>query len=101
MITFAQFLGGIAAAGVSKGITLSHFSTINYTASGLGNGQGLAIEMFTTSLLVFTVLMMAAEKHRACVALFHDFADLPWFVVLAPLGGTTMGRERDYPLTSC
>lgn len=64
MITLAQLLGGIAAAGVAKGVTLSNFSVTNTTSKGLGNGQGLAIEMFTTAMLVFTVLMMAAEKHR-------------------------------------
>jgi len=64
MITIAQLLGGITAAGVAKGVTLSNFSLTNSTVSGLGNGQGLAIEMFTTAMLVFTVLMMAAEKHR-------------------------------------
>ncbi|KAF8318669.1 aquaporin-like protein [Clavulina sp. PMI_390] len=64
LITIAQLLGGIAAAAVTKGVTLSNFSVTNTTVGGLGNGQGLAIEMFTTAMLVFTVLMMAAEKHR-------------------------------------
>lgn len=76
MITFAQFLGGIAAAGVSKGVTLSNFTLTNSTVGGLGNGQGLAIEMFTTAMLVFTVLMMAAEKHRGCVIDFRGGASL-------------------------
>lgn len=64
MTTIAQLLGGIAAAGVAKGVTLSNFTVTNSTVKGLGNGQALAIEMFTTAMLVFTVLMMAAEKHR-------------------------------------
>lgn len=69
MITFAQLIGGVAAAGVAKGVTLSNFSVTNTTVKGISDGQGLAIEMFTTAMLVFTVLMMAAEKHRASVPL--------------------------------
>jgi aquaporin rerated protein, other eukaryote len=64
LIFLAQLIGGIAAAGVAKGLTVSEFVLTNATVSGLTNGKALAIEMFTTSMLVFTVLMMAAEKHR-------------------------------------
>jgi aquaporin related protein len=34
-------------------------------AEGTNLAQGLIIEMFLTALLVFTILMLAAEKHRA------------------------------------
>lgn len=34
-------------------------------AEGTNLAQGLFIEMFLTALLVFTILMLAAEKHRA------------------------------------
>ncbi|KAL8279137.1 hypothetical protein RQP46_008393 [Phenoliferia psychrophenolica] len=59
------YLGGIAAAGVAKGLTLGDFSTENTTTGSLSAAQGLFIEMFTTTLLCFTVMMTAAEKSKA------------------------------------
>lgn len=64
LIFFAQLIGGIAAAGVTKGLTLESFSLVCVTAKGLGAGVGMAIEMFTTAMLVLTVLMLLVEKHR-------------------------------------
>ncbi|ORY90817.1 aquaporin-like protein [Leucosporidium creatinivorum] len=60
----AQLLGGIAAAGAAKGLTIGTFGVTNTLSDGVSIGQGLGIEMFTTSLLVFTVLMLAAEKSK-------------------------------------
>ncbi|KAF8317787.1 aquaporin-like protein [Cantharellus anzutake] len=69
LVFFAQMIGGIAAAAISKGLTVQRgpigFSVVNKTANGVSNGQALGIEMFTTSVLVFSVLMLAAEKHRS------------------------------------
>jgi aquaporin related protein len=61
----AQLVGGIAAAGVAKGLTLGSFSVVDEITSGLSAGRALAIEMLTTGLLVLTVLMMIAEKHQS------------------------------------
>ncbi|OAP64005.1 hypothetical protein AYL99_03232 [Fonsecaea erecta] len=61
----SQILGGIVAAALVRcmlpgplvvGTTLSNDTT---------PAQGVFIEMFLTSLLVFTILMLAAEKHYA------------------------------------
>lgn len=81
----AQLLGGIAAAGAAKGLTIGSFGVTNTLSAGVSvgriespsdfgrsftltflpqQGQGLGIEMFTTSLLVFSVLMLAAEKSK-------------------------------------
>lgn len=57
-------LGGIAAAGAAKGLTLGPFGVANRVAPGISYGQAWGVEMFTTALLVFTVLMLAAEKSR-------------------------------------
>lgn len=65
MITFAQLVGGIAASGVAKGVTLSSFAVGNEVVAGLSDGKALVIEMLTTAVLVFAVLMMAVEKHKA------------------------------------
>ncbi|KDE06159.1 hypothetical protein MVLG_03574 [Microbotryum lychnidis-dioicae p1A1 Lamole] len=64
-VVIAQLLGGIAAAGLSKGVTLGTFSVQNSLVVGLSSGKGLVIEMLTTALLCFTVLMLAAEKSRS------------------------------------
>ncbi|SCV69973.1 BQ2448_1367 [Microbotryum intermedium] len=64
-VVIAQLLGGIAAAGLSKGVTLGTFSVQNSLVTGLSSGKGLIIEMLTTALLCFTVLMLAAEKSRS------------------------------------
>ncbi|KAM0792508.1 hypothetical protein ACM66B_005178 [Microbotryomycetes sp. NB124-2] len=64
-IAVAQFVGGIAAAAVVKGLTLGNFAVSNALTPGVSTGQGLGIELFTTAMLVFTVLMTAAEKSKA------------------------------------
>jgi aquaporin related protein len=58
-------LGAIAAAAVAKGITIGTFSTANSLTAEMNVGQGFAVELFTTAMLVFTVLMCAAEKSKA------------------------------------
>ncbi|ORY81295.1 aquaporin-like protein [Leucosporidium creatinivorum] len=63
-VIVAQLLGGIAAAGVAKGFTLGDFAVGNRIAQGTSYRQAFGIEMFATALLVFTVLMLAAEKSR-------------------------------------
>ncbi|KAL8283160.1 hypothetical protein RQP46_005938 [Phenoliferia psychrophenolica] len=65
MIVPAQMIGGIAAAGLAKSLTLGTFGVETTLAPGVSNAQGLFIEMFTTALLCFTVLMCAAEKSKS------------------------------------
>ncbi|EXJ88699.1 hypothetical protein A1O1_05631 [Capronia coronata CBS 617.96] len=61
----SQLLGGIVAAALVQCM----FPGPLVIGTTLGNGttpaQGVFIEMFLTALLVFTVLMLAAEKHYA------------------------------------
>jgi len=65
MLFPAQILGGITASA----LVLCMFPGDRAYGTLLGNGtsiaQGLFIEMFLTSLLVITVLMLAVEKSRA------------------------------------
>ncbi|KAK4702543.1 hypothetical protein P7C70_g3682, partial [Phenoliferia sp. Uapishka_3] len=60
----AQLLGGIAAAGLAKVSTLGPLNVANGTSDGVSNGMAVAIELFCTMLLCFTVLMTAAEKSK-------------------------------------
>jgi aquaporin related protein len=67
ILFIAQILGGIAGAGLVLGLTPSN-SVQQVTTTlqpGINVAQGFLIEMLLTSILVFTVLMMAVEKHRA------------------------------------
>jgi aquaporin rerated protein, other eukaryote len=57
-------LGAMASAGVVKGLfpgPLAVTTSLNDTTS---LAQGLFIEMFLTAQLIFTIFMLAAEKHK-------------------------------------
>lgn len=62
----AQLLGAICAAAVVDGIIPAPIKQVE-TALGpkVSIAQGVFLEMFMTSVLVFTVLMLAAEKTKA------------------------------------
>jgi aquaporin related protein len=65
LLTIAQILGAIAAAAIVSGLfpgPLLVRTTLNPFTSVL---RGLFIEMFLTALLIFTIFMLVAEKHKA------------------------------------
>lgn len=65
-IFVAQILGAIAAAGAVAGLTPGGQVTFVVAPSqGVSITQALFLEMFFTVLLVFTILMLAAEKTKA------------------------------------
>lgn len=58
-----QLVGGIAAAGLVKGL-LPYHPALAFSVSlttGMTAVQGMFLEMFLTALLIFTILMLAAE----------------------------------------
>jgi aquaporin related protein len=60
-----QILGGIVAAAlVSCMLPGDIAATRTVLAPGMSAAQGVFFEMFLTSFLVFTVLMLAAEKSK-------------------------------------
>ena len=62
----AQILGSmIAAALVQCMFPGDVAAVITKLSPGVSIAQGVFIEMFLTALLVFTILMLAAEKHQA------------------------------------
>ncbi len=65
LIIIAQILGAIAASGVVYGLQPGGFNVATTLAKPTTVVQGLFIEMFLTMQLVFTIFMLAAEKHRA------------------------------------
>jgi len=67
MLVVSQIAGGIAGAGLVAAMTPygGVENTMTTLAEFVNIGQGLMIEAFLTAMLVFAVLMLAAEKHKA------------------------------------
>ncbi|TFY72464.1 hypothetical protein EVG20_g565 [Dentipellis fragilis] len=61
----AQMAGGVAAAALVLALTPGPVSYDTFLQQGTNKAQGVFIEMFVTSTLVLSVLMLAAEKHQA------------------------------------
>ncbi|KAF1942426.1 aquaporin-like protein [Clathrospora elynae] len=61
----SQMLAGIVAAAVVQAILPGPLNVSTTLREGVSAARGVFIEMFLTSLLVFTIFMLAAEKHKA------------------------------------
>lgn len=61
----SQLLGGIAASAVVSALYPGKLNVRTALNAGTSRTQGLFIEMFLTAELVFTIFMLAAEKHKA------------------------------------
>jgi len=61
----SQMLGGMAAAGVVSAILPGPLNVATNLGNGVTPTMGVFLEMFLTSLLVFAIFMLAAEKHKA------------------------------------
>lgn len=61
----AQLAGGIAAAGLASAMFPTTLSVITKLSAGTSLAQGFFIELVLTFELVFTIFMLAAEKHKA------------------------------------
>jgi len=64
LVFIAQIVGSIAASAVVSGLFPGPLNVATNLGGGTTIVQGLFIEMFLTALLVFTILMLAAEKHK-------------------------------------
>lgn len=60
----AQMLGAMASAGVVAALFPGPLAVTTSLNGGTSLAQGLFIEMFLTAQLVFTIIMLAAEKHK-------------------------------------
>ncbi|KAL2269278.1 hypothetical protein VTJ83DRAFT_1462 [Remersonia thermophila] len=65
LVVIAQFLGGLAAAGVVSALFPGPMTVMTTLGGGASVSQGLFIEMFLTAELVFVIIMLAVEKHKA------------------------------------
>ncbi|KAL2425983.1 Aquaporin-7 [Exophiala dermatitidis] len=64
LVFIAQMLGAMASAGVVKALFPGPLAVTTSLSGGTSKAQGLFIEMFLTAQLVFTIFMLAAEKHK-------------------------------------
>jgi len=67
LIIFSQLCGGIASAAVVSALYPGPLNVRTTLGAGTSKAQGLFIEMFLTAELVFTIFMLAAEKHKGYV----------------------------------
>lgn len=58
-------LAGMASAAVISAILPGPLNVSTTLGNGVTPAMGVFLEMFLTSLLVFTIFMLAAEKHKA------------------------------------
>lgn len=65
LLTVSQILGAISAAAVVSVLFPGPLDVRTALRTGTSITQGLFIEMFLTAQLVFTIFMLAAEKHKA------------------------------------
>ena len=64
LVIISQLIGGISAAAVVSALYPGQLNVRTTLGAGTTRTQGLFIEMFLTAELVFTIFMLAAEKHK-------------------------------------
>ncbi|KAI9708761.1 MAG: hypothetical protein M1820_003716 [Bogoriella megaspora] len=64
LVFISQMLGAMSAAGVVSAIFPGPLNVKTTLGGGTSIARGLFIEMFLTFELVFTIFMLAAEKHK-------------------------------------
>lgn len=65
LLVVAQLAGGCLAALLAKTVYPNKADVANSLGSNTTHAEGYFIESFTTFLLIFTILFLAVEKHRA------------------------------------
>lgn len=64
LIFITQIIGAIAASGIVSAL-FPNSMNVRTTLNDTSVVRGLFIEMFLTAMLVFTIFMLAAEKHKS------------------------------------
>lgn len=65
MCFISQMLAGMCAAAVVKAILPGQLNVSTTLGPDMTPARGVFLEMFLTSILVFTIFMLAAEKHKS------------------------------------
>ena len=98
VVFVAQLLGGMAACGVLSALFPGPLMASTTLRSDVSIARGLFIEMFATSILVLSILLMAVEKHRAtfmaplCIGLALFIAEL----TSIPFTGGSVNPARSF-----
>ena len=64
LLFFTQILAGIVAAYIVQALFHGKLAVSTTLGGGTTIAQGVIIEMILTAQLVFTIFMLAAEKHQ-------------------------------------
>lgn len=64
LVFIGQILGAISSAGVVSALFPGEMAVKTTLSAGTSVVRGLFIEMFLTAMLVFTIFMLAGEKHK-------------------------------------
>ena len=97
LIMVSQVVGGIAAAGIVSALFPGPLNVQTSLRKGTSIAQGLFIEMFLTAQLVFTIFMLAAEKHKAT---YIAPVGIGLSLFVAELSGIRFFATRKVPLTN-
>ena len=92
LLFLPQMLGGMVAAAVVSCLFPGPLAVQTTLTNKTSIAQGLFIEMFLTAELVFTVLMLAAEKTKAT---FIAPVGIGLALFVAELAGTCIGLTND------
>lgn len=65
LLIIVQCIGGIVASYIVKALVPGGFNVNTTLKKGISTGQGFVIEMLLTWQLVFTIIMLAGERHEA------------------------------------
>lgn len=96
-VFIAQMLGAMASAAVVSALFPGPLAVTTSLNGGTSLAQGLFIEMFLTAQLVFTIIMLAAEKHKSTflapvgIGLSLFIAELGGLRFSAPLSQASKG----------
>ena len=64
LVFISQILGSMASSGVVQALFPGPMNVSTTLGGGTSIARGVFIEMFLTAMLVFTIFMLAAEKHK-------------------------------------
>ncbi|GAA6001372.1 uncharacterized protein JCM10292_007038 [Rhodotorula paludigena] len=65
LLTISQILGGITGAALVQALLPGTLNVRTLLAPGVSVARGLFLEMFLTAMLMLTIFLLAAEKHKA------------------------------------
>lgn len=94
LLFFTQILGGITAAAICSALFPGDLTVRTSLGGGTTVVQGVFIEMFLTAELVFTIFMLAAEKHRGT---FIAPIGIGLSLFIAELTGKTASESTNAP----